>query len=105
MLINDERTRNVYENKEKDDNWPDTKHDISTQLRDILRKSTRIFQKPLARLSLFERWGTNPSLQNVETRDRGGTLRCSTPKRVYSVGKFLDLFGWGPILFHCWEAP
>ena len=31
-------------------------------------KAQRILQKPSALLSLFERWGTNPSLQNVETR-------------------------------------
>jgi hypothetical protein len=34
-------------------------------------EDTRILQKPVALLSLFERWGTNPSLQNVETRGRG----------------------------------
>ena len=68
MLINDERSRNVYENKQKDDNFTEKKGDISTQRNDILYRSTRILLKPSVFLSLFERWGTNPSLQNVETR-------------------------------------
>jgi hypothetical protein len=67
MLINDERSRNVYENKQKDDNLPSKKDDISTQLHDILYRNKRILQESSAFLSLLERWGTNPSLQNVET--------------------------------------
>ncbi len=34
-----------------------------------------------------------------------GTMRRFTPKRVYSLGKFLGPFEWGPILFHRWEGP
>ncbi len=36
MLINDERSRNVYENKRNNDNVADKKGDISTQRSDIL---------------------------------------------------------------------
>jgi hypothetical protein len=36
MLINDERSRNVYENKQKDDAFTEIKSDISTQVNDIL---------------------------------------------------------------------
>ncbi len=53
MLINDERSRNVYENKRKNDNLPDKKSDISTQRSDIFYRSTRILLKPSAFLSLF----------------------------------------------------
>jgi hypothetical protein len=59
MLINDVRSRNVYENKQKDDSLPDEKGDISTQWNDISHESTRILLKPPGFLSLFERWGTN----------------------------------------------
>jgi hypothetical protein len=34
----------------------------------VYAKDTPLLQKPPALSSLFERWGTNPSLQNVETR-------------------------------------
>ncbi len=70
MLINDERSRNVYENKQKDDNFTEKKGDISTQRNDILCKSTRILLKSSFFLSRLERWGTDLSLPNVETRDR-----------------------------------
>ncbi len=53
MLINDERSRNVYENKQKDDTFTDKKGDISTQRSDIFYRSTRILLKPSAFLSLF----------------------------------------------------
>ncbi len=69
MLINDERSRNVYENKQKDDTFTDKKGDISTQRSDIFYRSTRILLKPSGFLSRFERWGTNSTLQNAETRD------------------------------------
>jgi hypothetical protein len=78
---NDDRSGKVYENKGPNDKMPDTKGDISTQLHAILHRNRRILQKPSALLSLFDRWGTNPSLQNAETRtrcrcgDRGGTAR------------------------------
>jgi hypothetical protein len=68
MLINDERSLNVYENKRKIDNSPDRKSDISTQQSDIFYRSTRILLKPSACLSLFERWETNSSLQDAQTR-------------------------------------
>jgi len=61
MLINDDQSRYVYENKQKDDNMPDEKGDISY-------RSTRFLQKPSTFLSLFARWGTNSSLHNVQTR-------------------------------------
>jgi hypothetical protein len=57
------RSGNVYENKGPEDNLPDTKDDISARLHAILRKSTRILQKPPAFLPLFEPCGTNPALQ------------------------------------------
>jgi len=46
MLINDEGSRNVYENKQKDDNLVEEKGDISTQRNNILHKSTGILLKP-----------------------------------------------------------
>jgi hypothetical protein len=46
MLVNDVGSRNVYENKEQDDNLPDEKGDISTQPNDISHGSTRILLKP-----------------------------------------------------------
>jgi hypothetical protein len=67
----DDRTRNVYENKQKDDNLPDATDDISTLLHDILTKDTRLLHKPSALSSLIERRGTKPALQNVETRAPG----------------------------------
>ena len=45
MLINDVRSRNVYENKQKDDNFTGEKSDISTQRNGILRKITPILLK------------------------------------------------------------
>jgi hypothetical protein len=71
MLINNERSRNVYENKQKDDNLPTINDDIFAQRYDISYKHTRILRESWALLSLFERWGTNPSLQNAETRVTG----------------------------------
>ena len=68
---NEGRSGNVYENKGPCDNLPDTKDDISARLHAILHKNTRILQKPSALLSQFERWRTNRSLQNVETRGDG----------------------------------
>ncbi len=68
MLINHERSRNVYENKQNYDTFTEEKGDISTQRNDILCKRTRILLKSSFFLSLLERWGTNLSLQNVETR-------------------------------------
>ena len=80
-----------------DDNLPDTKDDISTQLHAILQRSTRILQKPSAHLSLFVRWGTNPSPPCVETRRasragpgptpvRSNDARESTPGRATQYG-------------------
>jgi len=45
MLINDERSRDVYENKRKDDNFTEKKGDIPTQLNDFLHKNRRILLK------------------------------------------------------------
>ncbi len=70
MLINDERSRNVYENKQNYDTFTEEKSDISTQRNDILYKSRRILLKPSVFLSRLERWGTNLSLPNVATQDR-----------------------------------
>ena len=82
MLKMKDRSGNVYENKGPGDNLPDTKDDISARLHAILHRNTRILQKPSALLPLFERWGTNPSLQNVETRapafPPGGFETCPT---------------------------
>ena len=50
MLKDNERSRNVYENKKND----------------ILNKSRRILQEPQALWSLFERRGMNLSLQRVD---------------------------------------
>jgi hypothetical protein len=66
MLINDERSRNVYENKQKDDVFTEIKSDISTQRNDILYRSTHVLQKSPALLSRFARWGRYPSLPFVE---------------------------------------
>ena len=38
MLINDDRSQYIYENKQKADNFPDEKDDISTQSHDIYTK-------------------------------------------------------------------
>ena len=67
---NEGRSGNVYENKGPDDKLPGTKNDTSTQLHDVCTEDTRIVHKPSAFLSLFERWGTNPSLQHIEARVR-----------------------------------
>jgi len=74
MLKNIERSRNVHENKQKADNLTEKKGDISTQLNDILHKSTRILLKLLSFLSLWECWGTKSALQNIETRGKGLAL-------------------------------
>jgi hypothetical protein len=51
MSKSDEQSRNVYENKQKYGTLPEAKADISTQVRRILHKTTRILQKPSAFLS------------------------------------------------------
>ena len=45
MLINDVGSRNVYENKQKDNNLPEEKSDISTQRSSISYSKTRILPK------------------------------------------------------------
>ena len=45
MLKYNERSRNVHENKQKGDTFTEKKGDISTQLNDILQKSTCILLK------------------------------------------------------------
>jgi hypothetical protein len=65
---NEGRSGNVYENKGRCDKLPDTKDDISAWLHAILHRKTRILQKPSVFLSLCEHWGTNLSLQYLETR-------------------------------------
>jgi hypothetical protein len=57
MLINDERSRNVYENKQNYDTFTDINSDISTQFNDILYRSTHVLQKPSGLLPFFARWG------------------------------------------------
>jgi hypothetical protein len=47
---------------------PGTNDDISARLLAILHKNARILWEPSTLLPLFEPWGTNRSLQNVETR-------------------------------------
>jgi hypothetical protein len=59
MLVNDVGSRNVYENKQKDDNLPEEKSDISTQRNSILYGNTLFLLKPSALFSSFERCGTN----------------------------------------------
>ena len=58
----------VHENKGQHDNLPDAKDDIFARLHAILHRNIRILWEPSALLPLFERWDTNPSLQDVETR-------------------------------------
>ncbi len=45
MLINDERSRNVYENKQNYDTFTEEKGDISTRRSDIFYRSTHILLK------------------------------------------------------------
>ena len=53
--------------KDQYDNLPDTKDDICAGLHAILHRIARILQQSSAYLSLFERWRTNRSLQNVNS--------------------------------------
>src|SRR5271157_152500 len=66
-----DRSRDVYENKEKDDNLSVEKGETYTKLNDILYKSPRFLLKPPDFLSRLERLRTNPALQNVETPGHG----------------------------------
>jgi hypothetical protein len=50
-----ERSRNVYENKQKDDNLSEEKGETNTKLNDILYKCTRFLLKLPDFLSLLER--------------------------------------------------
>ena len=71
MLKYDERSRNVYENKEKDDNFTEGKGDIFARMTmfDTKRRvSDAYLTGTLGLLTWLERWGTNPALQNAETR-------------------------------------
>jgi hypothetical protein len=77
MLIIDERSRNVYENKQKDDTFTEIKIDISTQLNDILCRGTHVLQKSSALLSRFARWERYPSLPFVEA-----PVTCRMPPGV-----------------------
>ena len=78
MLIIDERSRNVYENKQKDDTFTEIKSDISTQLNDILYRRTPVLQRSSALLSRFARWGRYPSLPFVEA-----PVTCRMPPGVW----------------------
>src|SRR5271157_103628 len=60
MLKNNERSRNVHENKQKGDNFTEKKDDISAQLNDILHKSSGILLKSSAFLSLSNTGKRNP---------------------------------------------
>jgi len=96
MLINHERSLNVYENKQKHDMLPEEKRDNSTQLSDILYKWTRFLRKPSAFLSQFGRCGSSSSAQSVQAqgmgilpvnetcRDGHGT-RATLQRRTYPV--------------------
>ena len=77
MLVNDERSRNVYENKQKDDTFTEIKSDISTQLSDILCRGTHDLQKSSALLSRFARWERYPPLPFVEA-----PVTCRMPPGV-----------------------
>ena len=63
---NEGTSGDVYENKGQEDNLPDTKGDISAELHGILHRSKRTLWEPSDLLPLFEHWGTNLSLHNVE---------------------------------------
>jgi len=73
---NEGRSGNVYENKGQDDKLPDTKDDICAWLHAILHINTLILQKPWAILLFIACWGTNFSLQNVETRESQSGMPC-----------------------------
>jgi len=60
MLIIDEGSRNVYENKQKDDNLPEEKGDISTQRNKILYRNIRCQLKPSGFLPLYGALGNEP---------------------------------------------
>ena len=77
MLTIDERSRNVYENKQKDDTFTEIKSDISTQLNDILCRGTHVLQKSSALLSRFACWERYPSLPFVEA-----PVTCRMPPGV-----------------------
>ena len=62
---NEGRSDYVYENKDTDDNFPDTKDEHFYTIARHFTRNTRILQKPSALLSIFERWRTNPSLRKV----------------------------------------
>jgi hypothetical protein len=62
-----ERSRNVYENKHKDDNLSEEKGETNTKLNDILYKRTRFLLKPPVFGSLLKGSGRNSVFQNVET--------------------------------------
>ena len=77
MLSNDDRSWNVYENKQKCAKFTAKQRDISTQRNDILYRCTCVLLRPSDFLSLSKRWGTNLSLQNIETRGTGVMPGCS----------------------------
>jgi hypothetical protein len=66
--INEERSRDVYENKGKMTIFPIKMATFLHKWSDILYPRTRILLKPSVFLSSFESWGMNSSLQNVQTR-------------------------------------
>jgi hypothetical protein len=92
MLIIDERSRNVYENKQKDDTFTEIKSDISTQLNDILCRGTQVLQKSPTLLSRFAPWGRYPSLPFGEA-----PVTCRMPPGVawseWCVGTAKDARG------------
>lgn len=85
MLINDDRSHYMYENKQKTDNLRVAKDDIYTQLEDISAKNTRILQKPTALLPQFECLGANLKLQNIENR-APGFRPAHSKQKVSAIG-------------------
>jgi hypothetical protein len=88
MLINDVRTGNVYENKQKDNNLPEGKSDISTQRNSISYTKTRILPKPSA---FFHGWSAGEriprlKMQKLEGRSLGAGGRRGKGLQPLSKG-------------------
>jgi len=75
VLINDERTLNVYENKQKDDNLSAVKGEIFAKLyamaMTFCTKANVFCRIPRLFCHYPSAGGMNLSLQNIETRDCG----------------------------------
>jgi hypothetical protein len=64
----DDRSRNVRENKQKDDNLPGEEGETYTKMERHSIQNTRFLLKSAIFLSQLERSGTIYALRNVETR-------------------------------------